>query len=183
MEVRWGQIPREMRQTGDPFTPDTVYAPPAPSELAALLIAFGVGNEAALLRLLDIGLGPWPTEFRLPGRALVSPSFSAGRRPDVSLEPAGLVAAHSADRMRDTFRVWQENFETFILQVILEERRDRAAVGVLAASPAGQPRRGEPLAQIFDDYQYTINSGVQTVTPLYPILLPIMSGPGPAIGT
>jgi tetraacyldisaccharide 4'-kinase len=30
--------------------------------------------------------------------------------------------------MRDTLRAWTEAFETFILQVILEERRDRAAV-------------------------------------------------------
>jgi len=29
--------------------------------------------------------------------------------------------------MRDTFRAWIETFETFILQVILEERRDKAA--------------------------------------------------------
>jgi hypothetical protein len=53
--------------TGDPFTPNTVYAPPGPDELADLLSYFGVANEAALLRLFATRLGPWPTEFQIPG--------------------------------------------------------------------------------------------------------------------
>jgi hypothetical protein len=53
--------------SGDPFTPEKVYAPAEASEVGNLIAAFGVANAAALQRVLDTALGQWPTEFRVPG--------------------------------------------------------------------------------------------------------------------
>src|SRR6185503_8810482 len=75
----------------------------------------------------EIGAGSsWGPDRNKLGRILHRFFVLLADLGDSSLHFEGALA-DSASRMRDTLRAWTEAFETFILQVIFEERRDKAA--------------------------------------------------------